>query len=93
MSQTSLRNIETLLGTHGGPFFLGNDFTIVDCVYAPFLERWRFQLPCIYKGLNPYDPCIRPNLCRWYEAMEARVPAYAARIQGDRCPHKMGRCL
>jgi glutathione S-transferase len=126
-AQASLGKIESMLGDKEGPFFMGGDFTIVDCVYAPFLERWRFQvcirsfapssatttayktaaaishgrfedqltkqgmqvtlvktpqLPCMYDGLEPYDPSLRPNLYKWYQAMEARVPAYPCRIQG-----------
>jgi hypothetical protein len=43
-AQASLGKIESMLGDKEGPFFMGSDFTIVDCVYAPFLERWRFQV-------------------------------------------------
>lgn len=41
--EASLAKIEQMLGVRGGPFFMGSGFTMVDCIYAPFLERWRFQ--------------------------------------------------
>jgi glutathione S-transferase len=28
-----------------GPFFLGDHFSAVDCVWAPFLERYSVQVP------------------------------------------------
>jgi len=54
----------------GGPYFLGSNLSIVDIMYAPFLERMAASLP-YFKGFecrsNRY-----PNLLKWYEAMDSR---------------------
>ena len=58
-----------------GPFFLGSEVMLVDCVYVPFLERMSASL-LYYKGLrikgrgSPW-----PNITRWFEALEVR-PSY-----------------
>ena len=58
-----------------GPFFLGANVMLVDCVFIPFLERMSASL-LYYKGLrikghgSPW-----PNITRWFEALEAR-PSY-----------------
>ena len=31
--------VDRELHAAGGPFFLGKDLSLVDCVFAPFLER------------------------------------------------------
>jgi len=36
-----LAKLERQLGRGGGPFFLGNTFSLADASYAPFLRRWR----------------------------------------------------
>lgn len=65
--------------TAGGPFRLGSEFTGMDAIIVPTLERWRYQLPLtaqldILAG--------RPGICRWFEAMEAFAP-YSERVEGD----------
>ena len=58
-----------------GPFFLGSDVMLVDCVFVPFLERMSASL-LYYKGLrikghgSPW-----PNITRWFDALESR-PSY-----------------
>ena len=42
-------DIEHELGAAGGPFFLGKDVSLVDCVFAPMLERIAASIP-YYKG-------------------------------------------
>jgi glutathione S-transferase len=37
----ALAKVELEVERHGGPFFLGAPFTLVDAAYAPFLRRWR----------------------------------------------------
>lgn len=63
----------------GGYFRLGLDFTAVDALMIPTLERWRYQLPLttdidIRKG--------RPALTKWFEAMDSYEP-YSSRVAGD----------
>ena len=42
--------VDMALSSSGGPFFLGEGFSMVDCVFAPFLERIAASVP-YYKGL------------------------------------------
>lgn len=43
-------DVEEELKKGGGPFFLGKELSMVDCMFAPFLERMAASLP-YYKGL------------------------------------------
>ena len=81
-----LRDTDALLGEtrSEGPFFCGSDITAADVAWAPFLERYAAQLPCLHDGLLPrMDAKSYPNLVSWYNAMEDQVPAYACRVQGN----------
>lgn len=66
-----------------GPFFCGESFTAADVAWAPFLERYAAQLPCLHEGLDPKDALTYPHLNAWYQAMQTRVPAYACRVRGN----------
>lgn len=79
--EKTLDATDAILAEHGGPFFLGTEFTAADCAWAPFLERYSVQLPLLHQGLDPRSP-ERPHLAAWYTAIETKVPAYA-RCQGD----------
>ena len=81
--ETTLKDTDTLLADSEGPFFYGKDLTAADIAWAPFLERYRYQLPCLHAGLLPEDPEKYPQLASWYKAMDTRVPAYACRVKGD----------
>ena len=74
---------ETSENNNGGPFFCGDRFTAADIAWAPFLERYAGQLPCLHDGLNPRCKDTYPNLHNWYTAMETIIPAYACRVRGD----------
>lgn len=37
--ESLLSSVDTELGVAGGPFFLGAELSLVDCMFAPFLER------------------------------------------------------
>ena len=60
-----LLEIDTELAkaTDGGPFFFGAEPSLVDCVFAPFLERMAASLP-YYKGFAARGERY-PNLLRW----------------------------
>ena len=76
---------ESLLAKHGGddgPFFCGACVSAADIVFAPLLERYAAQLPCLHAGLVPRGSEAWPLLSRWYDAMD-QVPAYACRVKGD----------
>ena len=83
--ETTLEGTDELLGktSSEGPFFLGSEVTAADIAWAPFLERYRYQLPCLHQGLDPADGGKYPHLAKWYKAMEDSIPAYACRVKGD----------
>ncbi|CAL8471991.1 g11533 [Coccomyxa elongata] len=66
--------VDMELGDAGGPFFLGPELSMVDVVFAPFLERIAASI-LYYKGFTVRGEGRWKNLDRWFEAMEAR-PAY-----------------
>ena len=79
-----LRETNELLGASDGPFFCGESFTAADIAWAPFLERYAAQLPCLHEGLNPREDVEKyPHLVSWYEAMDTLVPVYSCKIKGD----------
>ena len=65
-----LKKVDTELGSTKGPYFLGDDISLVDIKFAPFLERMAASLP-YYKGFVVRDKKY-PNLLKWYEAMDTR---------------------
>lgn len=67
----------------GGPFLCGQSFSAADVAWAPFLERYAAQLPCLHDDLQPKDEREYPHLYQWYKAMEEQIPAYACRVKGD----------
>jgi len=83
--EKTLEETDNLLSeTSGrGPFFCGDRFTAADVAWAPFLERYAGQLPCLHDGLNPRCPEAYPHLSAWYVAMEELIPAYGCRVKGD----------
>ena len=48
---STLQVVENALQTSSGPFFMGNDITLVDIMFAPFLERMVSSL-LYYKGFQ-----------------------------------------
>jgi glutathione S-transferase len=79
--ETFLDTAEELLGHKSGPFFCGAALSAADVVWAPLLERYATQLPCLYANLTPRGGAW-PKLEEWYQAMD-RVPPYVCRIKGD----------
>lgn len=63
--------VEEELGAQGGPYFLGAEYSLVDVIFAPFLERIAASL-AYYKGFIVRGAGRFPNLERWFEAMESR---------------------
>ena len=84
--EETLTKTDELLAKHDGPFFYGNEFTAADCCWAPFLERYSFQLPILHRGLNPRDASRWPHLAAWFDHMETSEVTgfYPSRVQGDR---------
>jgi len=79
-----LDELDTALGAQqdqytGGCFRLGPEFSGVDAIMIPTLERWRYQLP-LTKDFNLVHN--RTHLQRWFDQLETYGP-YADRIAGD----------
>lgn len=71
---STMDQVHDELGAADGPFFLGQEMSLVDCVFAPFLERIVASIP-YYKGVRLRGNDRFPNLDRWFEAMEKK-PSY-----------------
>ena len=65
--------MEEALGQTSGPFFL-DDFSVVDCVFLPYVERMNASL-FYYKGFTLRDPRVFPRITAWFQGLESR-PSY-----------------
>ena len=89
-----LKQIDEELKASGGPYFMGSELSLVDCMFAPFLERAAASLP-YFKGFECRSSSY-PHLLAWYEAMDSR-PSYAA-LKSDYYTHckdlppQIGQC-
>lgn len=68
----TLARVEEALAAFGGPYFLGEIFSLIDAIFAPFLERMAASL-CYYKGFRMRSNPRFPNVERWFRAMETRA--------------------
>mmetsp|Transcript_16041 Transcript_16041/g.19283 ORF Transcript_16041/g.19283 Transcript_16041/m.19283 type:complete len:465 (-) Transcript_16041:87-1481(-) len=75
-----LDKLDSALGKSNGPFRLGEDFTGLDAIMVPTLERWRYQLP-LTAGIDILEN--RPNIEKWFEGMDSFAP-YSERVAGDK---------
>jgi glutathione S-transferase len=76
----ALGKVEMQLARGGGPFFLGQDFSLVDASYAPFFRRWRMA-----ERWGSSDARLLasfPKVSAWVDAMLAR-PSVAAAEPAD----------
>lgn len=72
----------SVVASSSGPYFCGDQLSAAGIVWAPFLERYRYQLPCLHEGLEPDDEMTYTHVSAWYKAMDV-VPVYACRVKGD----------
>lgn len=63
--------VESELVHSEGPYFLGADFSLVECHFAPSLERMAASL-AYYKGFRMRQNVGYPRLELWFQAMENR---------------------
>ncbi len=61
---------------HGGPFFLGREFSLVDASYAPFFRRWRLAEG--WGAAEARHQASFPRVSAWADAMLARPSVAAA---------------
>jgi glutathione S-transferase len=67
-----LDQVDKELGAGGGPYFMGEEFTLVDIAYTPFLERMASSV-LYYKGVKIEGNGGRwPHLDVWYATMANR---------------------
>ena len=68
-----MEQVNDELDGDGGPFFLGKDLSLVDCVFAPFLERIVASVP-YYKGVKVRGDGRFPNLERFVPHLAVIMP-------------------
>jgi glutathione S-transferase len=67
-----LTRFERELGAMPGPWVRGGDApSTADIVFVPYVERMAASL-YYYKGFTMRDSHVRPRLCAWFDALEAR---------------------
>jgi glutathione S-transferase len=72
-----LDKLDAALASSGGPFRLGKNFTGIDAIMIPTMERWRYQLPITVD----FDILAgRPHLQQWFAAMDDFAP-YSERLR------------
>ena len=55
--------------------------TAADIYWAPYLERLNAYVPTLHRGLKVRSG-VYDAITEWFDAMDARVPAYACRVKG-----------
>lgn len=83
--EDAIARTEAELEKSGGPFFLGEDVSLVDIMFIPFVERMAASLP-YYKGFVVRGSGRYPNLDRWFTALRERTDWYAG-IESDYYTH------
>ena len=84
--EEALDAVDAELAASPGPYFMGEELTLVDVTYAPFLER--MAASCVTtRGFKMEGTGGRwPAVDAWYAAMASREDTYA-RIKSDYYTH------
>ena len=70
--EATLARFEAELGAKPGPWILGGDSpSLADLIFVPYVERMAASL-FYYKGFEMKDASVRPNVARWFQALEER---------------------
>ena len=76
----ALRSVDELLSTREGPYLLGDDVSLAECIAAPWIQRWHVTLPK-FRKTNLYDDLLGPSGLRrvaaWTRAVAQRPSAIA----------------
>ena len=72
---TAFERLEKALEKRGnsGPYFNGDKFSLVDCTYAPFLQRYAFLDRVKPLGVMEKFPLVKA----WYDALMARPTVHS----------------
>ncbi|KAF5833374.1 glutathione S-transferase [Dunaliella salina] len=84
--EQELRWMEGTLVKHGGPYFLGSMFSLVDIMFISFMERLVAGLP-FFRGYSLKDNPEFPRIAEWVRAMNQR-DAYR-RVKTDDYTYKL----
>lgn len=76
---SALDELDASIPSTPGSFRLGEEFSAVDAILIPTLERWRYQLPLTH-DINILEG--RNNLKAWFETLDGYEPYYS-RVAGD----------
>ena len=87
--------VDAVLAESSGPFFLGAEVSVVDCVFAPYVERMAASL-YYYKGFALRGDTF-PHLEKWFRGMET-LPEYRGIVSDFKThvwdlPPQMGACF
>lgn len=77
--EAKLDELEQALGKYPGTYFL-SDFSLVDIMYSPHLDRLAANLP-VYRNYHIRNNPRFPRITAWFEALNQR-PAYH-RVKSD----------
>ena len=84
--EAALDELDGALAAGGGPFMLGDAFSLVDAAHVPFLERWAVQLPLTagfhLRGDGDGGAGRWPRIDGWFDAMDG-LPYYSEVVKGD----------
>ncbi|CAM6107171.1 unnamed protein product [Calypogeia fissa] len=79
--ELAMDRVNAALQRFSGPYFLGSEFSLVDVVYAPFLERISASMP-YWLGIQVRGAGRWPALSAWLDAMDSR-PSFQALKSDD----------
>ncbi|CAI7776000.1 unnamed protein product [Closterium sp. NIES-53] len=88
MFEEALDAVDAALLEGGGPLFMGEQLSMVDAVYAPFLERTAASIP-FWKGLTVRGNPRWPALNAWFTAMDVRPPYLAMKSDDFTITHTL----
>ncbi|CAM6105332.1 unnamed protein product [Calypogeia fissa] len=79
--ELAMDRVNAALQRFSGPYFLGSEFSLVDVVYAPILERIAASMP-YWLGVQVRAAGRWPALSAWFDAMDSR-PSFQALKSDD----------
>lgn len=100
--KSGLKDVDAFLnkmGSDGGPFLFGNQFTLAECSVAPFVQRACVILPSGLgsgRSINPMelcDICDLPRLKAWMKAVIDRPSVVTTGVPRDEMISNMEKML